>query len=97
MLGANDGLVSNLSLVMAIAGAALAGTTIVLTGLAGLVAGGISMALGEWLSVNSARELYQHQISVEKAELQAMPEEEAEELALIYEAKGLDQASAKRL
>jgi VIT1/CCC1 family predicted Fe2+/Mn2+ transporter len=97
VLGANDGLVSNLSLVMAVAGAALAGTTIVLTGLAGLVAGGISMALGEWLSVNSARELYQHQISIEKAELEAMPEEEAEELALIYEAKGLDQASAKRL
>jgi VIT1/CCC1 family predicted Fe2+/Mn2+ transporter len=97
VLGANDGLVSNLSLVMAVAGAALAGTTIVLTGLAGLVAGGISMALGEWLSVNSARELYQHQISIEKAELEAMPEEEAEELALIYESKGLDQASAKRL
>lgn len=97
VLGANDGLVSNLSLVMGVAGAALAGTTIILTGLAGLFAGGISMALGEWLSVNSSRELYQHQISIEKAELESMPEEEAEELALIYEAKGLDEASAKRL
>ncbi len=97
VLGANDGLVSNLSLVMGVAGAALAGTTIVLTGFAGLIAGGISMALGEWLSVNSSRELYQHQIAIEKAELEAMPEEEAEELSLIYQAKGLDEESAKRL
>jgi VIT1/CCC1 family predicted Fe2+/Mn2+ transporter len=97
VLGANDGLVSNLSLVMGVAGAALAGTTIVLTGLAGLIAGGISMALGEWLSVNSSRELYQHQITIEKAELESMPEEEGEELALIYEAKGLDEGTAKRL
>jgi vacuolar iron transporter family protein len=97
VLGANDGLVSNLSLVMGVAGAALSGTTIVLTGLAGLFAGGISMALGEWLSVNSSRELYQHQISIEKTELESMPEEEAEELALIYEAKGLDAATAARL
>jgi len=97
VLGANDGLVSNLSLVMGVAGAALAGTTIVLTGLAGLFAGGISMALGEWLSVNSSRELYQHQISIEKSELEAMPEEEAEEIALIYEAKGLNEEDAKRL
>jgi vacuolar iron transporter family protein len=97
VLGANDGLVSNLSLVMGVAGAALSGTTIILTGLAGLFAGGISMALGEWLSVNSSRELYQHQISIEKAELESMPEEEAEELTLIYEAKGLDEATATRL
>ena len=97
VLGANDGLVSNLSLVMGVAGAALASTTIVLTGLAGLIAGGISMALGEWLSVNSSRELYQHQISIEKAELEATPKEEEEELALIYEAKGLDEAAARRL
>ena len=97
VLGANDGLVSNLSLVMGVAGAALSGTTIILTGLAGLFAGGISMALGEWLSVNSSRELYQHQISIEKTELESMPEEEAEELALIYEAKGLDEATATRL
>ncbi len=97
VLGANDGLVSNLSLVMGVAGAALAGSTIVLTGVAGLIAGGISMALGEWLSVKSSRELYQHQIEVERKELEAAPEEEAEELALIYEAKGLDAQAARRL
>ena len=59
VLGANDGLVSNLSLVMGVAGAAAEGRTILLTGLAGLVAGACSMAMGEWLSVNSAREMAQ--------------------------------------
>lgn len=97
VLGANDGLVSNLSLVMGVAGAAFASTTIVLTGLAGLVAGGISMALGEWLSVNSSRELYQHQISIEKEELEKTPDEEEEELALIYESKGLSEGAARQL
>lgn len=97
VLGANDGLVSNLSLVMGVAGAALAGSTIVLTGVAGLIAGGISMALGEWLSVKSSRELYQHQIDVERRELESAPADEAEELTLIYEAKGLEHDAASRL
>ena len=66
MLGANDGLVSNLSLVMGVAGAAIAGSAILITGLAGLLAGAISMALGEWLSVQSSRELYKHQIGMEE-------------------------------
>jgi VIT1/CCC1 family predicted Fe2+/Mn2+ transporter len=94
VLGANDGLVSNLSLVMGVAGAALDGKTVLITGLAGLLAGAISMALGEWLSVQSSRELFSHQIAIEKEEVENAPEEEAEELALIYEARGLthDQA-----
>ena len=69
VLGANDGLVSNLSLVMGVAGAAASEHTILLTGLAGLVAGACSMAMGEWLSVTSSRELYQQQIATEAAEL----------------------------
>jgi VIT1/CCC1 family predicted Fe2+/Mn2+ transporter len=97
VLGANDGLVSNLSLVMGVAGAALNNTTILITGLAGLLAGAFSMALGEWLSVQSSRELYQHQIAIEKAEIAAAPEEEREELALIYEARGVPRADAQRL
>ena len=97
VLGANDGLVSNLSLVMGVAGAALNNTTILITGLAGLLAGAISMALGEWLSVQSSRELYKHQISIEEAELTSAPEEEAEELALIYEARGLPRDEAERM
>ncbi|PKN87279.1 MAG: rubrerythrin family protein [Chloroflexi bacterium HGW-Chloroflexi-8] len=97
VLGANDGLVSNLSLVMGVAGAAVGNRTILITGLAGMLAGAISMALGEWLSVQSSRELISHQISVEKAEIENAPEEEAEELALIYEARGLKPEQARIL
>lgn len=97
VLGANDGLVSNLSLVMGVAGAAVSNQTILLTGLAGLVAGACSMAMGEWLSVNSSRELYEKQIATEAMELEEVPEEEKEELVLIYQAKGLSEAEAKSL
>jgi vacuolar iron transporter family protein len=90
-------LVSNLSLVMGAAGAVGTEKTILLVGLAGLVAGACSMAIGEWLSVTSSRELNQRQIDLEADELRRMPEEEKEELALIYQSKGLDEASAKRL
>lgn len=97
VMGANDGLVSNLSLVMGVAGAALEGRAILVTGMAGLLAGAISMALGEWLSVQSARELYENQIQIEKEELEESPEEEMEELALIYQAKGLPESQAREL
>tara|TARA_R110001592_G_scaffold363372_2_gene686270 strand:- start:144109 stop:145233 length:1125 start_codon:yes stop_codon:yes gene_type:complete len=97
VLGANDGLVSNLSLVMGVAGAAVSNNTILLTGMAGLVAGACSMAMGEWLSVNSSRELYQTQIATEAMELEEVPEEEKEELVLIYQAKGLSETEAKAL
>jgi VIT1/CCC1 family predicted Fe2+/Mn2+ transporter len=97
VLGANDGLVSNLSLVMGVAGAALSNQAILITGLAGLLAGAGSMALGEWLSVQSSRELYERQLRVEAAELAAVPDEETEELALIYQAKGLPEDQARAL
>jgi len=89
VLGANDGLVSNLSLSMGVAGASGGGGAVLVAGFAGLLAGSLSMALGEWLSVQSARELYAHQVEVEREELAMVPDEEEEELALIYEAKGL--------
>ncbi|HKA13569.1 MAG TPA: VIT1/CCC1 transporter family protein, partial [Myxococcota bacterium] len=97
VLGANDGLVSNLSLVMGVAGAAVSDSAILLTGLAGLAAGACSMAMGEWLSVTSARELNQRQIDVESDELERMPEEEKEELVLIYRSKGLGEPEARAL
>lgn len=97
VLGASDGLTSNLSLVMGVAGADLTGHAILLTGLAGLLAGACSMAIGEWLSVQSARELYGHQMAIEREELATAPEEEREELALIYQAKGVDAETANRL
>jgi VIT1/CCC1 family predicted Fe2+/Mn2+ transporter len=97
VLGANDGLVSNLSLVMGVAGAAVSSRTILLTGLAGLVAGSCSMAMGEWLSVSSARELHLRQIAAEREELEAAPDLEKEELRLIYQSKGLDEAAATQV
>src|SRR5260370_16840563 len=97
VLGAHDGLCSNLSLVMGVAGADLAPHAILVTGLAGLLAGAFSMALGEWLSVSTTRESYQRQIKTEADELEQVPEEEQEELALIYQAKGLPADQAKAL
>ena len=97
VLGANDGLVSNLSLVMGMTGAAGTEHIVLLTGMAGLIAGACSMAMGEWLSVNSSRELQQHQIAGEADELRQMPDEEREELILIYQAKGLSEAEATAL
>ena len=97
VLGANDGLLSNFSLIMGVAGAQVSGNAILVTGLAGLLAGAISMALGEWLSVQSSRELYRHQIQIEADELRETPEEEQAELALIYQAKGLAPDEARRL
>lgn len=97
VLGANDGLVSNMSLVMGIAGAAAENNTILLTGIAGLLAGAISMALGEWLSVQSSRELFMRQIALEAEELEASPEQEEMELALIYQAKGIDKEKSAEM
>jgi VIT1/CCC1 family predicted Fe2+/Mn2+ transporter len=97
VLGASDGLTSNLSLVMGVAGATLAGHTVLISGLAGLLAGAFSMAIGEWVSVQSARELNQHQIVIESQELRDAPEEEQEELALIYQSKGIDEQTSKEL
>lgn len=97
VLGANDGLVSVFCLVMGVAGAGVSPRTILLTGLAGLLAGALSMALGEWLSVQSSRELYGHQLAIEERELAEIPDEEKEELALIYQAKGLDEKAAREL
>jgi vacuolar iron transporter family protein len=97
VLGASDGLTSNFCLIMGVAGAAVASSQILLTGLAGLLAGAISMALGEWISVQSSRELYEKQLRTEKEEIASAPEEETEELALIYQARGLPESSARQL
>jgi len=97
VLGANDGLCSNLSLVMGVAGASLSEHTVLLAGIAGLLAGACSMGLGEWVSVTSSRELSEREVKVEREELEANPEQEREELQLIYEAKGLGTNEAKDL
>jgi VIT1/CCC1 family predicted Fe2+/Mn2+ transporter len=97
VLGANDGLCSNLSLVMGVAGASINSRGILVTGLAGLLAGACSMALGEWVSVTSSRELAEREIRIESSELVEDPKGESEELQLIYQAKGLDVAEARRV
>jgi VIT1/CCC1 family predicted Fe2+/Mn2+ transporter len=97
VFGMNDGLVSNTSLILGVAGADAAPNAILIAGVAGLLAGAFSMAAGEYVSVLSQRELFEHQIALEKAELEEYPEEEAEELALVYRARGLDDTEAKRL
>ncbi|TXH27544.1 MAG: rubrerythrin family protein [Cyclobacteriaceae bacterium] len=96
VLGGNDGLVSNFSLVMGVAGATSGEQGVLLTGLAGMLAGALSMSLGEWISVKSSQELYENQMEVEMEELENNPEGEKRELALIYMAKGIpeDQAQA---
>jgi vacuolar iron transporter family protein len=97
VLGANDGLVSNFCLIMGVAGAGVASNSILLTGLAGLIAGACSMALGEWLSVTNARELARTQIAKEREEIEQTPEAEQKELALIFQAKGLERGDAQRM
>jgi VIT1/CCC1 family predicted Fe2+/Mn2+ transporter len=94
VLGANDGLVSNLSLVMGVAGATSGETAILLAGSAGLLAGALSMSLGEWISVKSSQELYERQMALEMDEIVSNPEGELKELTLIYIAKGIPEAQA---
>jgi VIT1/CCC1 family predicted Fe2+/Mn2+ transporter len=97
VFGANDGLVSNLSLVMGVAGASTDNHFIVVAGIAGLLAGAFSMAAGEYISMQSQRELFERQIALEREEMRVMPDIEEEELAQIYRAKGISRADADRI
>jgi VIT1/CCC1 family predicted Fe2+/Mn2+ transporter len=97
VFGINDGLLSNLLLIVGVAGGTSNRNVILLAGLAGLLAGAFSMAAGEWVSVQSQRELYEREISIEREELAEFPEEELEELILIYQAKGLSDDEARAL
>jgi len=97
VLGGNDGLVSNFSLIMGIAGATAGQEGVLLAGLAGLLAGALSMSLGEWISVKSSQELYENQMQIEMEELETNPEGEQKELALIYIAKGIPEEQANEM
>ncbi len=97
VFGVNDGLVSNASLILGVAGAGAQPGMLILSGVAGLLAGAFSMAAGEYVSVRAQKEFYEYQIALEREELDQYPEEEAAELALIYEAKGLPREDARRL
>ena len=97
VFGVNDGLVSNASLILGVAGANPEPAVIVLSGVAGLLAGAFSMAAGEYVSMRSQREMFEYQIALERDELKEYPEEETSELALIYEARGLPAMEARQL
>ncbi len=98
IFGVSDGLVSNLALVMGVAGASAGeGSFVLLAGIAGLLAGASSMAAGEYVSMQSQRELFERQIALERAELEAMPEEEQAELAAIYRSKGFTESEANAI
>jgi len=96
IFGMNDGLVSNLSLVLGVAGAGADPHALVVTGFAGLLAGASSMAVGEYTSVASQRDLLARQVALERREIAEAPEEEAAELALIFKQKGLSTEQASR-
>jgi vacuolar iron transporter family protein len=97
VFGAMDGLVSNTALIAGVAGGGASTSTVALTGLAGLVAGALSMATGEYTSVASQSELARAEIEVEKRELARVPDAEEAELAAIYAAKGLDEPTAREV
>jgi len=97
VLGGNDGLLSNFGLVMGVAGATSGEKGVLLTGIAGMLAGALSMAMGEWISVKSSQELYENQMQIEMEELETNPEGEMRELALIYMAKGIPEEQANRM
>lgn len=97
VFGGNDGLVSNLALVMGVAGAAPAPGVIVLAGIAGLLAGAFSMAVGEYISVQSQRELLEYQIAVERKQLETTPEQEHAILVGIYVGRGFTREEAQQI
>ena len=97
IFGVNDGLVSNASLILGVVGANASNAMVLATGIAGVLAGALSMASGEYISVRSQREMFEHQIALEADELEEYPDAEAEELALIYEARGLPLEEARRM
>jgi vacuolar iron transporter family protein len=97
VFGINDGLVSNMSLILGMVGANVNTHTVLIAGIAGLLAGATSMGAGEYVSVRSQREIFEHQIEIEKQELEEYPDEEKEELSFIYEARGIPKEEASKL
>ncbi|MFI0740608.1 VIT1/CCC1 transporter family protein [Streptomyces sp. NPDC021100] len=97
VFGAMDGLVSNLALLTGVAGGDATSQTLVITGLAGLAAGAFSMAVGEYTSVASQRELVLAELDIERRELRKHPTDELEELAALYESRGVEPALAREV
>lgn len=97
VFGASDGLVSNVSLILGVAGADSSQGVVRLAGVAGLVAGAVSMAAGEWVSMKAQQELFERELEIERREHQRNPNVERVELAQIYQSRGLDPSTAYEL
>lgn len=97
IFGVSDGLVSNAALVMGFAGAGASRSGVLLAGVAGMLAGAFSMAAGEYVSMSGQREMFERELSLEAQELREKPEEELEELVLLYRAKGLPADQAREI
>ncbi len=95
--GFNDGLAANFGLVAGVIGASVTPHVILVSGVAGLIADALSMGASGYLAAKSEREVYEHELAMESAEIRLMPEVEAQELALVYEARGVDRVAAKRI
>jgi VIT1/CCC1 family predicted Fe2+/Mn2+ transporter len=95
IFGVSDGLVSNLALILGVAGSGVSSEAIVIAGIAGLLAGAFSMGTGEYLSMSVQREVFEHDLAVEAREIEMMPEAELDELTEIYRAKGLSEDQAR--
>src|SRR5262249_1109670 len=96
VFGASDGVTSNLCLILGVSGASSSSHAVLVSGIAGLLAGAFSMAAGEYVSVRSQREMFEYQIDAERDELDEYPEQEAAELSLIYQARGLTKEDADK-
>jgi VIT1/CCC1 family predicted Fe2+/Mn2+ transporter len=97
VFGVMDGLVSNLSLIAGVAGGGVAAHTVALTGLAGLIAGAVSMATGEYTSVSSQAELTRAEIAIERREIAQRPDAEKSELAELYVSRGVEPELARKV
>ena len=97
VFGVSDGLVSNVALILGIAGASTDGSLVRLAGVSGLLAGAISMAAGEWVSVRAQNELIERELEIERRSLEENPEAELRELAAIYERRGLTPTRPNKL
>lgn len=97
VFGASDGLVSNVSLILGVAGATTAADFVRVAGVAGLLAGAVSMAAGEWVSMRAQQELLEHELEIERGQLERNPNKETVELALIYQSRGVDPDIAQEM
>ena len=97
VFGVSDGLVSNVSLILGVAGADTGRTSVVVAGFAGMIAGAVSMAAGEYVSVSAQRELLQREVAIEARALEEEPDTELEELTQLFIKRGIDEPTAERV